>query len=174
MVIIKTGKLILRPATMKDAQDYFECHLDKEAKRNFMHVPKNLNEAKKELGDSLKEMNKKKPTQEMLAIIFEGDIAGFIWLSDIDYGFLKHKAGVGYGVKESFRGKGIGTAALKAVTDYAFKKYKLQRMATVTRTFNKPSARILEKAGYKLEGILRKNKCKDGEYLDDMLWAKVK
>lgn len=42
------------------------------------------------------------------------------------------------------------------------------------RTFNKASARVLEKSGYKLEGILRKNKFKDGKYLDDMLWAKTK
>jgi RimJ/RimL family protein N-acetyltransferase len=42
------------------------------------------------------------------------------------------------------------------------------------RAKNKASARVLEKAGYKLEGILKKNKCVDGEFLDDFLYAKVR
>jgi len=41
------------------------------------------------------------------------------------------------------------------------KKYKLKRLEGWCRTFNKPSARVLEKSGFKLEGILRKNKCKN-------------
>jgi RimJ/RimL family protein N-acetyltransferase len=174
MVKIRIGDFVLRHATMRDANVYFECHRDKEAKKNFMHVPKNLNEAKKELNHSIKNAGKKKPSEEMFAIIVDGKVAGFIWLTEISYGFLKHKASIGYGLHKDFRGRGIGTKAIKFITDYAFKKYKLKRMSTVTRTFNKASARALEKAGYKLEGILRKNKFKDGKYLDDMLFAKVK
>jgi ribosomal-protein-alanine N-acetyltransferase len=174
MVIIKTRDFVLRHAKMMDAKAYFECHQDKEAKKNFMTVPKNLNEAKKELKHSIKNMSRKKPSEEMFAIVVGGKVAGFIWLTEISYGFLKHKASIGYGLHKDFRGRGIGTKAIKLITDYAFKKYKLKRMSTFTRTFNKASARALEKAGYKLEGILRKNKFKDGKYLDDMLFAKVK
>ena len=42
------------------------------------------------------------------------------------------------------------------------------------RTFNKASARVLEKAGYIHEGTLHKNKLSNGKYLDDMIWAKWK
>jgi RimJ/RimL family protein N-acetyltransferase len=42
------------------------------------------------------------------------------------------------------------------------------------RANNKASARVLEKAGYKLEGILRKNKCVDEVYLDDFVYSKIK
>ena len=66
------------------------------------------------------------------------------------------------------------TKVLKKVISYAFKKYKLKRLEAWTRTFNKAVARLNEKVGFKLEGVLRKNKCKNGEYLDDMVWAKIK
>jgi RimJ/RimL family protein N-acetyltransferase len=42
------------------------------------------------------------------------------------------------------------------------------------RTFNKASARVLEKAGYKYEGTIHKNKFLNGKYVDDMIWAKWK
>jgi len=40
-------------------------------------------------------------------------------------------------------------------------------------TFNKGSARVLEKAGYTLEGIHKKELCKHGVHLDNMCWAIV-
>ena len=42
----KNPEFIMRHATMADAQDYLEVHKDKEASRNFMHVPKTLEQAK--------------------------------------------------------------------------------------------------------------------------------
>jgi len=68
----------------------------------------------------------------------------------------------------------LATEAVKKVTSYGFKKLKLKRIYGYCRTFNKSSARVLEKAGYKLEGILRKNKYLRGKYVDDMVWGKVR
>ena len=42
------------------------------------------------------------------------------------------------------------------------------------RANNKASAKVLEKADYQLEGILRKNKRVDGIYLDDFIYSKIK
>jgi len=173
-MIIRSKNFILRPIKMSDLQGYFDCQQDEEAKKMFMSTPKNLKEAKKDLQKDLKEMHAKKPTREGFVIEVNGKFAGYIWFDEISYGFAKHKASFGYVVRKDFRGQGLGSKALKLMTDYAFKKYKLKRMYTYTRTFNKASARILEKAGFKLEGILRKNKFKNNKYLDDMLWAKVK
>lgn len=174
-MIIKTKEFILRPVTIKDAKAYFECQNDAEAKKNFMSNPKGINEARKELLEQLNGMKKKPiPSHECFALEINKLTAGFIWIDGMDDKFGKHKAGIGYFIHKDFRGKGLGTKAIKLLTNYAFKKYKLKRMATVTRTFNIGSRRALEKAGYKLEGILRKNKFKNGEYLDDCLYAKVK
>lgn len=167
-VTIRTKDFVLRPRTLKDAQFYLDCHKDKDSKKNFMSVPKNLEEAKKEI----KEGMRKKSLRFIIEV--KGKPAGFITLELNDNPRYKHSAIIGYAIHRDFRGKGLATKATKFLSDYGFKKLKLIRITGWCRTFNKASARVLEKAGFKLEGILRKNKFKEGKYLDDMMWAKVK
>jgi [ribosomal protein S5]-alanine N-acetyltransferase len=170
---IKAKEFILRPIEMKDAKLYFESQQDDEAKKGFMSTPGTLSEAKEEIKHKLQAMKDK--TGETLAIEINGEYAGYVELHDITKNpYHKHKAIIGYCMHPKHRGKGITTKAVKLVTAYAFEKYNLKRISGWCRTFNKASARVLEKAGYKLEGIMRKNKFKDGKYLDDMIWAKVK
>lgn len=164
----KNPEFILRPLTIQDAQGYLECHKDKEAQKNFMSVPKDIKEARAEIKHDTGSNNLS------WAIEVKGLFAGFIHLELNDKSRYKHSAIIGYGIHPKFRGMGLATKATKLITNYGFKKLKLMRISGMCRTFNKASARVLEKSGYKLEGILRKNKFKDGKYLDDMLWAKVR
>ena len=168
MVIIKTRDFTLRPITLNDAQGYLECHQDKEAEKSLISTPKNIVEAKKEI----KYLINKGALN--FAIEVNGNFIGFISLESHYDPRNKHAAIVNYVINHKFRGKGLATKAVKIVTDYGFKKLKLKRISGICRTFNKASARVFEKAGFKLEGILKKNKYKNGEYLDDMLWAKIK
>jgi|TARA_B100002003_G_scaffold222652_1_gene226617 ribosomal-protein-alanine N-acetyltransferase len=167
MTIIKTREFILRPIRLTDAQGYLECHQDEDSKANFSSVPTTLEEAKKELQEG-KKHNKK------FAIIVKEKFAGFINLELTSHPRYKHSAIVGYGTHKNFRGMGLATKALKKITEYGFKELKLKRISGMCRTFNKASARVLEKAGYKHEGTLHKNKFSNGKYLDDMIWAKWK
>jgi RimJ/RimL family protein N-acetyltransferase len=66
------------------------------------------------------------------------------------------------------------TEAVKLITKFGFEKLKLKRIEAFVFTFNKASKRVLEKAGYKLEGILRKNSKKGNKFFDDYLFAKIR
>lgn len=138
-----------------------------------MGIPRTLAGAKKELKSKISRMNRRNPLIETFAILVNGIFAGYVEIHDLSYGFVKHRAAIGYCVDPQFRGQGVATRAVQLAVPYAFKKYHLKRLTGTCRTFNKASARVLEKSGFKLEGILRKNKFKDGKYLDDMVWAKV-
>ena len=166
-MIIKTKDFILRPIRTSDAQGYLECHQDKDAKANFSSVPTTIKEARKEIIEDRKH-------KKRFAILVNGKFAGFINLELTSHPRYKHSAIVGYGIHKDFRGKGLATKALKVITEYGFNKLKLKRISGMCRTFNKASARVLEKAGYKHEGTLHKNKFSNGKYLDDMIWAKIK
>jgi ribosomal-protein-alanine N-acetyltransferase len=168
MTIIKTKDFVLRPVRLSDAENIYRYQQDKEVKRGFMTTPKSVNEVKKDILKS-----KRDKSGEKFVIDVDGEAVGKISLH-FDDPFHKKKMKISYWIAKDYRGIGITTKAVKLVTDYAFKKYKLVRLWAWCRTFNKASARVLEKAGYKLEGISRKNKFKDGKYLDDMMWAKVK
>lgn len=174
MTKLKYEDVELRPVKLSDAEFLFECEQDEEARRNFMSTPKDVKEVRDGIRKVLVDMKRKLPSQEDFAIEWNGQVVGKIWVDGMDSKYEGHKASIGYMIHKDFRGKGIGTKAIKLITNYAFDKYKLKRIATFTRDFNIGSRRALEKAGYKLEGILVKNKFKDGKYLNDCLYAIVR
>ncbi|MHA1829183.1 MAG: GNAT family N-acetyltransferase [Candidatus Heimdallarchaeaceae archaeon] len=175
MILKSTNpKIELRHVKLSDAKVFFECEQDSEAKKNFMSTPKSVKEVEKSLRDSIKKMKKSKPEEERFAIIFEGKTIGEIWIDELNQEHMEHKGSIGYKIIKEYRGKGIGSKAIKLVTGHAFKKYKLKRIWCFTRDFNIGSRKALEKAGYKLEGVLKKNKKKNGKYLNDCIYARVR
>ena len=92
-------------------------------------------------------------------------------LRDADY---RHSAEIGYWLGKPFWGQGIATAAVRVLTDYAFESLGLIRIEAHIFARNHASARVLEKAGYQREGLLRKASMKEGEALDNVLFAALK
>lgn len=83
-------------------------------------------------------------------------------------------AEVGYWLGEPFWGRGIATAALKQTTNYAFEIFSVERLQASVFEWNPASARVLEKAGYVLEGRLRRSIFKDGRLADSLLYARIR
>jgi len=83
-------------------------------------------------------------------------------------------AEIGYWLGEPFWGRGIATAALKLTTDYAFQTFPLERLQATVFEWNPASARVLEKAGYMLEGRLQCSIFKDGRLADSLLYARLR
>ena len=83
-------------------------------------------------------------------------------------------AEVGYWLGEPFWNRGITTAALRELTEYAFNELDLVRLYATVMEWNPASARVLEKAGYAYEGLLRKSAIKDGRIIDQWLYAIVR
>src|SRR4030042_5496 len=77
-----------------------------------------------------------------------------------------HEAEIGYWLGERYWGQGAMTAAVKAVTAYAFTDLGLGMVYACIFPSNKASARVLEKAGYKCESRLRRYVLKDGRWRD--------
>ena len=80
-------------------------------------------------------------------------------------------AEIGYWLGESCWGRGIVTEALRAVTAEAFRRFELRRIYALPFADNPASVRVLEKAGYVLEGRLRQSAIKDGQIRDQLLYA---
>lgn len=82
-------------------------------------------------------------------------------------------AELGYWLAEPFWGRGIMTEAVKAVSEYALETLGFSRIYAEPYATNPASARVLEKSGFALEGIMRASVFKDGRVLDQFLYAKV-
>jgi ribosomal-protein-alanine N-acetyltransferase len=95
---------------------------------------------------------------------------GLIFGCDVN----RFTAEIGYWLAEPFWNRGIVTQAVQAFVNYAFDNFDLNRIYAQPLATNPASARVLEKAGFVREGILRANAVKDGVVLDQLLYAKIK
>jgi len=106
------------------------------------------------------------------AIEFAGEPIGGIgleFLTDVH----RLTAEIGYWLGESMWGRGFATIAVKAVTRYAFATFDLRRIQAMVYEWNPASARVLEKAGYTLEGRLRNFVLKDGRVGGALMYARL-
>jgi RimJ/RimL family protein N-acetyltransferase len=78
---------------------------------------------------------------------------------------------IGYWLGEAFWGRGIVTDALIAVTRYAIDTHGFTRLFALPFAHNQASCRVLEKAGYVLEGRLRNSAIKEGKLVDQLQYA---
>jgi RimJ/RimL family protein N-acetyltransferase len=83
-------------------------------------------------------------------------------------------AELGYWLGEPYWGRGIATAAVRAVTEHALDTHGLLRVFALPFAHNRASARVLEKAGFALEGVLRSSAIKDGRVVDQLLYARIR
>jgi RimJ/RimL family protein N-acetyltransferase len=106
------------------------------------------------------------------AIAVEGRAVGaigFKLLPDVE----RVSAEIGYWLGEALWGRGIATEALVAMTRYGVEAYGLTRVFAVPFEWNTASMRVLTKAGYVLEGCMRRSAIKDGRIVDQFLYAHV-
>ena len=104
------------------------------------------------------------------AIEVDGEAAGGIGLmrlTDVE----RVSAEIGYWLGEPFWGRGVTTDAVRAVTTEAFRMMDVHRIFALPFAENTGSIRVLEKAGYVLEGRLRHSAIKDGIIRDQLLYA---
>jgi RimJ/RimL family protein N-acetyltransferase len=108
--------------------------------------------------------------QKIFAIEFQGVLAGIIGLHGHP-GILRLTAEIGYWLGKPFWKKGIATKAVLLLTHYGITRLGLVRIYANVYDFNKASQRVLEKAGYRFEGIARKAVIKNGIILDDYRYS---
>lgn len=81
---------------------------------------------------------------------------------------------LGYWLAQPYWGHGITTGAVRAMTDWAFETWEITRIWAGVFAWNPASARVLEKAGFVYEGRLRQSAVKDGELVDELIYAVVR
>ncbi len=106
------------------------------------------------------------------AIEYDGEFAGQLNVSGITYGSLS-SATIGYWVSERFAGKGVTPAAVALASDYAFFQVGMHRMEICIRPENAPSLRVVEKLGFRYEGLRRRYIHINGDWRDHFCFALV-
>jgi len=103
-------------------------------------------------------------------IEYDGQVAGQLNVSSIAYGSLS-SATIGYWVSERFAGKGATPTAVALATDHCFFGIGLHRMEICIRPENDPSLRVVEKLGFRYEGLRRRYIHINGDWRDHFCFA---
>jgi ribosomal-protein-alanine N-acetyltransferase len=104
------------------------------------------------------------------AIDYEGEFAGQLNVSGLSYGSLS-SASIGYWVAERFAGRNITPTAVALATDHCLFSIGLHRMEICIRPENAPSLRVVEKLGFRYEGLRRRFIHINGDWRDHFCFA---
>jgi RimJ/RimL family protein N-acetyltransferase len=110
--------------------------------------------------------------QTNFAIEIDGEATGglgYVQGSDVE----RYSAEVGYWLGEACWGRGVVTEALALFTRHALKELGFLRLFALPLADNTASIRVLEKAGYSREGVLRSSCVKFGQPRDQAIYAIV-
>lgn len=111
--------------------------------------------------------------QATFVVEYQGEVAGCIGLV-LQENVYRLSAELGYWIGKPFRGKGIATRAVELMTIYAFDQLGLIRVYAGVFDFNVASAKVLQKSGFQLEGILRQAVVKNGAICNEYRYARLK
>ena len=100
-----------------------------------------------------------------------GALLGACALSHLDHGNLR--ANLGYWVRTSATGRGVGTEAAAVAVHYGLVDLGLGRIEIVAAVGNRPSQRVAEKLGATREGVVRNRFLVQGAYVDGVLFSLV-
>jgi RimJ/RimL family protein N-acetyltransferase len=81
---------------------------------------------------------------------------------------------LGYWLGREYWNRGIAAEAARAMAAWAFAQWEIDRVWAGVFDWNAASARVLEKAGFTLEGRLRKSAYKDGRAVDELIFGMVR
>lgn len=132
------------PYTEKDAEEYISAMLSADKNKSFA-----------------------------FAIVCDGKVAGSVSVFRREN--IHRKTGeLGYYLGEKYWNKGVTTEAVKAICKFVFENSDIIRIFAEAFARNGASCRVLEKAGFVCEGVLKANAIKNGIVEDTKMYALIK
>jgi RimJ/RimL family protein N-acetyltransferase len=119
------------------------------------------------------EEERRNGTKEAFAIVDSesGDFLGLALAPRIDQ--EGSTVELGYIVSGHARGRGVATAALAQLTEWAFSELGALRIELFISSGNEPSKRVAERCGYVREGVLRSAHLKQGIRENTEIWSRL-
>jgi len=111
------------------------------------------------------------PNAVMLVAVADGKIISVMHSRGGKRRAARHTASVGISVDRDWRGKGVGTAMMARLIEWAEQNPVITRLELEVFTSNERAIHVYEKFGFQIEGCKRRAYFKDGDYLDAYVMA---
>lgn len=169
---LTTDHLTLRPLQPDDADDVFVFRSDAEVQKYNGATMTDVSEFDGMLGFSRDQFARQEGLLWAMEDRTTGTVIGLVGLS---YDAYHARASLGYDVARHVWGQGLATEALRAVVRFGFEEMGLNRIDAETIVDNAPSVRVLEKLGFRREGVRKAYSLEDdGLYHDDAIYARLR
>ncbi|KUJ70134.1 GCN5 family acetyltransferase [Streptomyces albus subsp. albus] len=100
----------------------------------------------------------------------QGRLAGQLTVAGITWGSMC-SGHIGYWVDRSVAGRGVMPTAVALAVDHCFRNLGLHRIEVCIRPENGPSRRVVEKLGFRPEGMRPRYLHIDGDWRDHLVFA---
>ncbi len=171
-LVLRTGRLVLRPSRVEDAPLVFEHCSDPRVSRYMSWAPhRELGETKTFLEGCLR--TRRAGTGYTWCIFEDEGFRGFIGIEGIVRQVLavRHdRAELGYWLGFTHHGRGLMTEAAGAAVGCAFARLGLHKVAVRAFAPNIASLRVIEKLGFTRVGVMQRDVWRDGVWHDQLLF----
>jgi ribosomal-protein-serine acetyltransferase len=99
------------------------------------------------------------------------DLLGVVGLDSCVH--LHRSCELGYWLRRDATGRGLMTEAANAAVEFAFARMAMHRIRCAAATDNFPSLRVIQRLGFRFEGIARQAELVQSRWLDHAVFAKL-
>lgn len=164
-------KMEIRNIRIEDAENYLDMLLNLDKETKFMMFepgerPTDINAVKNAIKKSINDNNL------FLVVTYKENIVGFLSIQRGEYRRIRHTGYLVVGIREKYRGMGIGNALFSKIDTWAMEN-NITRLELTVICSNTIAKHLYEKNGFIVEGIKKKAMIIDDKYVDVFSMAKI-
>jgi ribosomal-protein-alanine N-acetyltransferase len=164
---LETPRLVLRELRPDDAAAAFAFYADPDVVRYYDSPLARVEQARQEIAHHRRRFETGEAIRWGIVVKGEGRVAGTCGYLARDTA-CRH-AMLSYVLARRHWNKGLMTEALGAVVRFGFERYGLHRIEAQVAVPNRASLRVLQKLGFRQEGLLRERFFVDGRFHDEAM-----
>ncbi len=171
--ILYTDRLVLRELTVNDAQTILNCFSNPDVLRHYGQNPlTSLDQVRQIINNFSKNYNEKRGIKWGIELKGQEGIIGTIGFQEWS---TEHKrAEISYALFPESWGKGYALEAVNKVISFGFQEMELVRIGAIVFTENDASNKLLIKAGFEKEGLLKKYMRQNNVPYDTYIYSLIK
>ncbi|MGB8687124.1 MAG: GNAT family protein [Microcoleus sp.] len=167
---IETDRLLMRKITLNDANDMFEYAADPQVSEYTMWSTHSSIEETKYFLKSLLKMYKRRELVDW-GIVHKAEKKLIGTCGYVEWSMTHSRGEIGYALDRKYWNQGYMSEAVNAIMEFGFREMLLNRIEAKCEVNNIGSARVMEKVGMQLEGILRQQLFVKGRYWDLKIYS---
>jgi len=161
-------------ALIPSSEDFAELFLswreEPNAKRFNPYNSMTLQQAAQRLKDAGAQFSEIAPSRECRHLVqIDGKVFGTVAITNFNGMMLT--AEISYQISESRQGRGLGTAAVRRLVETVFTETPIRKLLAYVHEDNLASRRLIEKVGFKQEGLLREHYLIAGQPANEALYG---